>query len=83
VLQRQFVHALVLRIERGIDAIDLFLQQHVAALFLQPRQAFVIGGLELLEGGAEVVIVAADGDAGLVLRRGVDDIEVHSHSPRW
>ena len=83
VLQRQFIHALVLRIERGVDAIDLFLQQHIAALLLEPRQALVIGRLEFLEGDAEVVIVAADGDAGFVFQRGVGDIEVHSHSPRW
>jgi hypothetical protein len=83
VLQGQFVHALVMHIKRGIDAVDFFLQQHVAALFLQPRQALVVGRLELLEGDAEVVIVSADGDAGFVLRRSVGDIEVHSHSPQW
>lgn len=81
VLERQFIHAPVLGIERGIDAIDLLLQQHVAALLLQPRQAFVVGRLEFLEGDTEVVVAAADGAAGFMLRRDVGDIEVHSFSP--
>jgi ABC-type uncharacterized transport system ATPase component len=47
----------LLRIERLVDAIDLLLQQHVAAL--DPRDALVIGGLEFLERVAQFVVVLA------------------------
>jgi hypothetical protein len=49
----------LLRIERLVDAIDLLLQQHVAAPALDPRDALVIGGLEFLERVAQFVVVLA------------------------
>jgi hypothetical protein len=47
------------RSERLVDAIDLLLQQHVAAPALDPRDALVIGGLEFLERVAQFVVVLA------------------------
>jgi hypothetical protein len=68
----------VLRIERGIDAVDLLLQHDVAAATLEFREALVIGRFELLERGAQLVeAVAAGRKAGLVLGSGVGDIIVH------
>ena len=79
VAQRHVIHPLGLEIERGVDAVDLFLQQHVTSFALQRTETLVVGGFEFLEGGTQFVEAVARriGDAGLVLRRSLNDVEVH------
>ena len=45
--------------------------------FSSRASPLVVGGLEFLEGDAEVVVVAARGNTGFVLRRGIGDIKIH------
>jgi len=61
-LERQFVDAALLGVERVVDAPELLLGQHVGAA--AAREQFVVGGLELLEHLQEAVVAVARGGTG-------------------
>jgi hypothetical protein len=74
-LQRKRVEAALRGIERGVDAIDFFFQQHVGGTPLDGGQALVVRLAKRLESPHQVVV--RRGDAGLVLRRGGGNVKVH------
>jgi hypothetical protein len=78
-LQGQLIEAALMRIQCLVDAIDLLLQQHIAALVFDNSQALIVGRLEFLKGVPQLVIVVARNgrEAGFMFGGRIGDVDVH------